>query len=113
MTETHVITELAHEDMADIVRFIGRDNPAKARQYYEVATDAFFALDDSITHRRADPALPDYVRELPVRGFNGYSLRVMQDLDGRYFLLSAHRPGRSEANKNRRTQKGLRDAYDS
>ena len=95
--------------MEDITDFIAADNLPKAIEYVQAVNTSFLKLHDQITHRRASPKLPADIREMPVQGFDGYSLRTVKHQDGRYFMLSAHRPGRSETNKNFRTQRGLRD----
>lgn len=51
-------------------------------------------------YKRASDSLPEYVREMPVKGFNGYTLRIMRHTDGVTYLLSAHRPGASDRMKD-------------
>lgn len=60
----------------------------------------FFGLPDWVDYKRASDSLPEYVREMPVKGFNGYTLRIMRHTDGVTYLLSAHRPGASDRMKD-------------
>ena len=109
MSKTHVITFAAQDDMEEIYDFIAGDNITRADEFIEAAVSSFEDLRPNTTFKRAHRLLPDYVRELPVKGFEGYTLRATRHQDGRFFMLSAHRPGRSTKNKNFRTQRGLRD----
>ena len=99
LTARHTYTEIA--------AFIEQDNPAKAIEYLQTVRTVFWDLPDFITYKRASPRLPKAVQEMPVRGFKGHTLRIVRYADGVTYLLSAHRPGRLDQNKDRTTRDGL------
>lgn len=87
--------------------FIAEDSPTKAIEYLTTVDDVFFGLPDWVNYKRASDQLPEYVKEMPVKGFRGYTLRVMRHTDGVTYLLSAHRPGLPDDRKDEMTQSGL------
>jgi len=105
-------TLTARQTYTDIAGFNEQDNPGKAIEYLQAVQEAFWNLPDFVTFRRASPNLPEAVREIPVAGFKGYTLRIVRYTDGVTYLLSAHRPGRLDANKDRTTRRGLGELND-
>ena len=103
------ITATATECIREITFFIAQGNEPKALEYSRTVEEVFFGLPDFVTYKRASEKLPKSVMEMPVRGFKGYTLRILRHTDGVTYLLSAHRPRRSDRNKDRTTRGGLRE----
>jgi len=102
---THTASLLAGE----IARFVGQDDPENAERYRQAVNASFFELPDFVTFKRASERLPKSVREMPVKGFKGYTLRIMRHSDGVMYLLSAHRPGLTDNMKDRLTRDGINE----
>jgi plasmid stabilization system protein ParE len=103
----HIVTENAVENLAAIVRFIGRDNPSAATRYYNTALDRFMLFPDEIyTPKRASELLPDNVHDIQVPGFKGYTLRIMLT-DNAVYLVATFRPGLTEEIKALLTAHGI------
>lgn len=103
-----LVTPTADAALMGVFDFICSNNPAAAAQYLEAAYDVFFNLPDFRVPVRASDHLPDYVRSLNVPGYSGYTLRIAV-LDDAVYLLTALRPGATEAMNDARTRTGLRD----
>ena len=74
---TKKVTRNAQNNYREIAEFIYRDKPDKADEYFDLVTQLFLGLPDFVTYKRASKNLPKAVREMPVKGFSGYTLRVM------------------------------------
>jgi toxin ParE1/3/4 len=58
---------MAREDLRDIVRYIGKDNPARAKSFGEELSDKTRTLaQHPELGRKGRPGLPDWLRELVV-----------------------------------------------
>jgi hypothetical protein len=93
----------------EITLFIAQDNEKRGLEYARLTEELFFNLPEFVTYKRASESLPKAVQEMPVKGFKGYTLRIMHHSDGVTYLLSAHRPGLTDGMKNRQTRDGLKE----
>lgn len=109
--KSKVIVPLAERQRREITEFIFLDNPAAAERYALQAMSAFFDLPENIVPVRASEHLPDDIRQLPVPGFPGYTLRLLYRRE--YIaLVAAFRPGLTAAMRDRSTRSGVDEFKD-
>lgn len=102
-----VSTENADLHIRQIFDHIDEGSPQSATNYANAAYDAFFSLPDRLTPKRASENLPEYVREISVKGFKGYTLRIAY-IGEKVGLVAAFRPGLTHNMKNTRTRMGMK-----
>lgn len=100
-----IVTPTAERDALAISDYIHRDNPAAADRYLRCVLATFFDWPDEVTPKRAAAHLPESIREIPVPGFRGYTLRIAI-LGETTYLLAAFAPGLPDAYKDARTLRG-------
>ena len=98
----------ATRQILEIYEFILLGNESAADLYYSTAYSIFEQVQDTPMHRQASEQLPEFVREMQVPGFRGYTLRIAY-VDDKIGLIAAFRPGLTDVMKNRRTHTGLRE----
>ena len=103
------VTNRARAHLREIVDFIGSDSPDAADRYYQAALKTFADFPvDILNPKPASDTLPPDVHEIAVRGFSGYTLRILiREAD--MFLLCAFRPGLPDEIKDALTRHGLAD----
>ena len=96
------VTSVAQQNLADTFDFIFADNRQAAQRYETASLDSFYELADNLLPKRASQHLPEYVREIGVKGFKGYTLRVAI-FESEIYLLNAFAPGLADWQKDAAT----------
>ena len=109
--KSKIVTPTAEALVRHVAEYIYERNVSAGDQYSRAVMQTFFQFDERFLPRRASEHLPEYVRELNVIGFKGYTIRVAV-LDDKIALVAAFAPGLSDRRKNARSKAGLRDADD-
>ena len=102
-----IITPNADGHIEEITRFLHQGGSDVARRYYDNVKSSFYTLPETFLPRRASPHLPEYVREISVIGFKGYTLRIAY-IEDKIGLVAAFRPGFTDSMKNKYSYNGLR-----
>lgn len=100
------VTRSAETDIQHISTYIRARNPEAAARYYREALASFEKLQDDFLPKRAGDKFPDYVRQIEVASFKGYSLRIAV-FEKAIYLIAAFAPGLSDKTKDERTGQGL------
>ena len=102
-----ISTDNADGQISEIFDYLYEFNTTAAIQYVDTAYRTFADLADYVMPRRASPHLPEYVREISVIGFKGYTLRIAY-IEDKIGLVAAFRPGFTDSMKNKYSYNGLR-----